>query len=266
MILRRILGSHKQTCEEAEVLRVMAVALKFALIASSLVAVSNGYCTQYSDDCSINYVCCNNECVFGSDCLGQACSSDSDCAVVESCCSSYCRSDCAGYSCSMDSDCGSFGSCCDGTCSSGYDDCYSDDDDDNTTVVVLGSIFGTIFFSCMISMCAYACRRRRIVRPGRVIVGQRVTTTTITTTRRVPQANPPYPRQMPPSYQQGYPYHPPPQYEPHQAAAPPPYYPGTTRGSEQPPPYSATTQGKSVGVYAPQTTYGAVQTPSAPPV
>lgn len=49
--MKSVILLYKQTCEKAEALRVMAVALKFALIFSLLVAVSNGYCTKYSDDC-----------------------------------------------------------------------------------------------------------------------------------------------------------------------------------------------------------------------
>ena len=236
--------------------------LVFVIIACSLVASSNGtWCSSYQT-CATGHVCCNSVCVYGTNCLGQYCTFDSDCSSGERCCNSNCHygSDCIGASCSTDTDCGSFEYCCDGSCSYNSD-CYYD-----PTGVILGSLFGAVIFICLVSLCIfYACRRRQTtVRPGRVIVGQRVTT--VTTTRTVPQSHPPYPGQMPPSYQQSYPYQPLPQYEQHQAAAPPPYNPGTTRGSEQPPPYSATTQGNSGGVYAPQTSYGAVQTPSAPHV
>ena len=246
--------------KEKKSLRVMAFVstfqpLVFVIIACSLVAFSNGtWCSSYQT-CATGYVCCNNVCDYGN-CLGQYCILDSDCSSDESCCNRKCHygSNCIGVSCSTDGDCKSYENCCYGLCSNS--DCYSYYD---PTPVIVGSIFGATIFICLFSMCIFcACRRRQTtVRPGRVIVEQRVTT--VTTTRTVPQSNPHYPGQMPPSYQQGYPYQPLPQYEQHQAAAPPPYNPGTTRRCEQPPPYSATTQGKLGGVYAPQTSYGAVQ-------
>ncbi|KAL9971895.1 hypothetical protein ACROYT_G018116 [Oculina patagonica] len=96
-------------------------------------------------------------------------------------------------------------------------------------------------------MCIfYARRRQRTVRYGRVIVRQRVTATTVTTTGAI-QSNPPHPGQVPPpvSYQQGYP---PPQYEQqqHTANPPPPYNPGATTASEEPPPYTAAPQGPTI--------------------
>ncbi|KAL9971886.1 hypothetical protein ACROYT_G018107 [Oculina patagonica] len=100
---------------------------------------------------------------------------------------------------------------------------------------------------------------------GRVIDGQRTTTTTVTTTGNV-HSNPPYLGQVPPSYQQSYPYHPQVQYEQPQQTTniPPPHNPGTMAAGEQPPPYPAEPQGVSGGVYAPKTSYDAA--PSAPPV
>ncbi|CAH3178836.1 unnamed protein product, partial [Porites evermanni] len=218
------------------------------------------YCSTDSD-CGLLFLCCNHFCISGSSCIGQVCSDNSDCATSESslsCCSGRCRSDCLGYSCSSDTDCGFYEYCCDGKCS--YDSvCY------DPTAVIIGSVCGVLIFSCLLSMCFYyACRRRR-VHHGRVIVGQRVTTATVRTTRTTPQPYPPYVGQIPPPYQQGYQYYPPPQYEQHQTAVPPPYNPGTTATNDQPPPYSAATQGRSGGVYNPKPSYGAIQTPSAPP-
>ena len=229
--------------------------LVFVIIASSPAALSNGWC---SPPCATGQVCCNDVCVFGTDCLGRYCTLDSDCSIVESCCNNYCHLDCIGLSCFTGSDCGLYENCCDGSCT--YSDCSY------PIGVIVASLFGALILICLVSLCIFCAYRRRqtTVRPGRGIVEQRVTT--VTTTRTVPQSNPHYPGQMPPSYQQGYPYQPLPQYEQHQAAAPPPYNPGTTRRCEQPPPCSATTQGKSGGVYAPQTSYGAVPTPSAPHV
>ncbi|PFX33457.1 hypothetical protein AWC38_SpisGene1728 [Stylophora pistillata] len=97
---------------------------------------------------------------------------------------------------------------------------------------------------------------------GRVMVGQRVTTTT--TIRSATQSSSPYPRENPPAYQQGYPYLPPPQYEQHQTNRPPPYNPEPSTASEQPPPYTGGPHGVSSRIYTPQPSYGSVQLP--PPV
>ena len=231
----------------------------FVLMTHSFAAVSNAWCTGDSD-CGSDQgkVCCNNECVYGSDCVGQSCTFNSDCSSGESCCSSICKygDDCVGYSCSFDSDCKRYHHCCYGYC--------SDSDCTDPTAVILGSIFGSLVVIFLISMCIFfACRRRRTAHYGTVIVGQRVTATT-TTTRSATQSNPLYPGQVPPSYQQGYPYYPPPQYEQHQTNVPPPYNAGNATASEQPPPYTGGPQGTSGGVYAPKPSYGAV--PSAPPV
>ena len=222
--------------------------LGFMLVASSLVAVGNGWCSRYSSSCDSNQVCCHDQCVTGSDCHNLHCQTDSDCSSGESCCSSQCKgryNGCDGFSCRSRSDCSNFEHCCDGICQDDYCD-YSD----TPPPVIIGSVCGTLILFCLISMCIFfACRRRRsIVRPGRVIVGRRVTS--VTTTRHIPQANPPYTGQVPLPYQQGYPYYPPPQYQQHQTAAPPPYNPGVTGPSQPPPPYNP--------VYAPQKTYGAV--------
>lgn len=230
------------------------------LIASWLFAVSNS-CSRYSylDSCEYKQVCCNNECITGSDCLNHYCTSENDCSFAEVCCNKKCRNslNCEGFPCSTDSDCGFMTSCCHGTCK---------DDGSCTFVsiaVIVGSVVGGLIFICLVSVCIFfACRQRQTTaRPGRVI-----TATTVTSTSGVPRANRPYPRQVPPSYQQGYPYYPPPQSEEHQTAAPPPYNPDATRASDQPPPYSAATQGRSGGVYTPQPSYGAVPPPSKPVV
>ena len=236
-----------------------ALLIVLLTVSSSLFAVSYGWCSQYdSSSCSAFEVCCNHFCISGSSCIGQVCSDNFDCATSESCCGGQCRFECSGYSCSSDTDCGVAESCCDGKCS--YDSvCY------DPTAVIIGSVCGVLIFACLLSMCFYcACRRRR-VHHGRVIVGQRVTTATVRTTTTTPQPYPPYVGQIPPPYQQGYQYYPPPQYEQHQTAVPPPYNPGTTATNDQPPPYSAATQGRSGGVYTPKPSYGAIQTPSAPP-
>ncbi|KAL9971897.1 hypothetical protein ACROYT_G018118 [Oculina patagonica] len=243
-----------------------------ALIAFSLLAVSD--CCYYDSECEVNEVCCNHKCLHGSSCVGQSCTYDSRCSSGESCCSSscvsssscdgrHCSSDsdcsrsqtccnskckyggCLGFSCSTDSDCAeTWLNCCDGKCT--YDDCA------DTTAAIIGSIVGSfIFFTMIIACIVFARRRQRALLHGRVIVGQRATATTLTTTSANIQSNPPHPGQVPPpvSYQPGYPHYPPAQYEQQQLhmTNPSPYNPGTTTAREQPPPsYTEATQ----GVYA----------------
>ena len=233
--------------------------LLFSLIASSLVDVSDG-CSLTSDCESAGELCCNNDCFYGSSCVGQSqqsCTSNTECDSGESCCYYQCKygSDCIGYSCSIDSDCGNpyRVSCCFGTCQNIDDSCY---DSDDSTAVIVGSMFGAVLVMFLIAMCIFAYRRRRRAHRGRVIVGGRVTGTTTTTTRNATQTNPLYPGQAPQSYQQGYPYHPPPQYEQQQTGIPPPYSP--TGRATPPPPYTRAPQGRSGGVYTPTPSYGAV--------
>ena len=229
------------------------------LLSCSLGATSNGWCTG-NNACSLSNVCCNNECVYGSNCIGRYCTLDSDCSSYESCCNNQCKSgfDCLGFSCSIDSDCGSWESCCFGKCQHSYEDCY------DSTVVIMSSIFGSLLLIFLISMCFIIARRcRRRIHRGRVIVGRRVTPTT-TITRCSTQSNPPFTGQVPPSYQQVYPYYPPTQYGQPQTFNPPPYSPGTMAGGDQPPPYSTASQERSGGVTAPKRSYGTI--PSAPAV
>lgn len=204
------------------------------------------------------------KCVAATSCIGHYCVSISDCPGSSSCCNSKCRgtSNCWGASCSINSDCGVSETCCYGTCQYSYDDCI------NTTAAIIGSVVGAIVFISIVSLIIFlACRRRRRLHQpyGRVIDGQRTTAATVATTGAV-QSNPPYPGQVPPSYQQGYPYQPQVQYEQPQQTTniPPPYNPGIMAAGEQPPPYPAEPQGLSGGVYAPKTSYDAA--PSAPPV
>ena len=260
----------------------------FSLVAFSFFTVSSG-CT-FESDCQFNEVCCNSQCMYGSSCENQPCSSDPDCSTGERCCNSQCSadtscaghycssdsgcsdlesccnnkcssgSDCLGASCSTNSDCGNFETCCHGTCQYSYDDCY------DTIGVIIGVVSGSLVFISLVSLCIFlACRRQRSLQ-GRVIVqGQGTTATTVTTTGAT-QGNPPHQGQIPPYYQQGYPYYPPLQYEQPQQTmnVPQPYNPGTMAASGQPPPYSAEPQGGSGGVYAPKPSYGAI--PTEPPV
>ena len=202
---------------------------------------------SYMDNCPFGESCCNNVCVNGSDCLGQSCSYSTDCGEGEICCSGKCTFgyDCIGQPCWTDDDCGSIEYCCGGTC--GDNDC---NDADNTFWVILSLIGGSVLLIIAISVFV-RCIYRRGLRPayGSVIEGQRV----------VPTTNAPDLGQFPPSYQQGYPYYPPPQYEQYPA-----YNEGTTKSSEPPPPYSDAHETSSGGVSATRNNYGAVQNSSLP--
>ena len=144
----------------------------FVYVLHLFVAVSHSGCL-YQSDCQSNYVCCSHQCIYVSSCVGRNCSSQSDCASEEVCCGSDCTygSDCNGSPCNADSDCGQFNlNCCDGTCQ--YNDCID-------AAVFFGSIFGSLVVLFMFLMCiSFAFRRRRALDRGRIIVGQRVTTTT----------------------------------------------------------------------------------------
>ena len=220
--------------------------LVLVAVACSLFAVSIGWCTQSnSSSCSFEIqVCCNNECFFGSGCLGRFCSVDSDCAVSESCCDSRCRSDCLGYIYFTESDRGS-------SKSSSYDA------SDTTPIVTYVVIGGVVIIACSFFAClyCYVYRQREVLRRG-----QRVLTNNVTTARNVSEGTPPYPGQEPPSYQHNHPDYPPPQYEQHQSASPPPYSFGAAVASDHPPSYaySVGIETESGGVNSPKGTYGAV--------
>ena len=210
-----------------------------------------GYYCSSALDCATGENCCNSACVNGTSCLGQTCSSDSDCGFNEGpCCSSICTSgyDCVGEPCTTNADCGRYEYCCGDTCT--FVDCSADD----VMWVILGSTFGTVFVILAVSLCVGFSYRRRRPAYGRVIEGQRVIIATTVT-----ETNPPYHGQALPSYQEGYPYYPPPQYVQY-----PPYNVGSTKSSEPPPPYSGAPEGRSVGVAATQNNYGAVQNSNLP--
>ena len=198
----------------------------FVLVSHYFVTVTLAWCSSGGSGCSFNQVCCNHECQFGSSCVGLSCTSQYDCDSTESCCNGVCQYDCFDWN----------------------------------PIIWLTSGFLAVIF--IITMCIFcACRRRRTIHRGRIIVGQRVTTTT--TIRSAPASTQPYPTQAQP-YQQGHPYYPPPQYEQHQTNRPPPYNPGPSTASEQPPPYTEGPQGGAGRIYTPKPSYGAVA--SAPPM
>ena len=228
----------------------------FVLVSHYFVKVTPAWCSSGASGCSFNQVCCNHECQFGSSCVGLSCTSQNDCGITESCCNNVCTAeiDCSGLDCSSDLDCGqpNILICCNGVCQ--YD-CFNWN-------LIIGLISGLLAVIFIITMCIFcACRRRRTVHRGRIIVGQRVTRTT--TIRSAPASTQPYPTQAQP-YQQGHPYYPPPQYEQHQTNRPPPYNLGPSTASEQPPPYTEGPQGGAGRIYTPIPSYGAVA--SAPPM
>ena len=113
--------------------------LGFMLVACSLVAVGNGSCSRYpSSSCDFNQVCCQHQCITGSDCNNLYCQDNNDCSNGETCCSNQCKSgyDCNGFSCNLNSDCSDFEYCCDGFCD--VDSC------DDPTPVIIGSVCGML--------------------------------------------------------------------------------------------------------------------------
>ncbi|XP_031549089.1 uncharacterized protein LOC116286662 [Actinia tenebrosa] len=169
----------------------------------------NYFCTSAMFcGCDYDQVCCNGLCLYGSNCLGNYCYSDSDCSFGEVCCGSSCSDSCS----------------------------------DNVGVII-GAVFSIIFGIFLFCVIVICCRRRQTVRTvQRPILGQRVIarTTTTTTTRnyrRVPNYphQGPYQGQQPYGYQQGY-VRPPPQYPGYGATNP--IAGAYQSGSNAPPPMS----------------------------
>ncbi|XP_015758085.1 PREDICTED: keratin-associated protein 5-1-like [Acropora digitifera] len=102
---------------------VLSNAVVVLLIVSFRFSVIFSYCDRSWSSCGSYQVCCKNQCVYGSNCVGESCSLDSQCLVGESCCSSKCRygSNCLGSYCATKSDCSANEACCSSTCRSGYD-------------------------------------------------------------------------------------------------------------------------------------------------
>lgn len=243
-------------------------ALFVVICFSFIIAVTDGCTYDFDCDIEMNQVCCNSECVYGSSCIGRYCTSDANCSIDESCCKSECTSDdCLGSSCSNDTDCEFFiERCCYGTCKYANEECYEPLSSGQLAAVIVCSIIGSLFFICLIA----ACTCGRAISSGgderthrRITPRRRTAPATVTTTRRVAQTNPPqrvtatiYTRcVVQRSYQQPYPYQRPPQ----QTTNRPPKFDNTLAASGQPPPNTAAPKGRSGGVYAPQPSYGAVQ-------
>ena len=169
---------------------VKFAAMVLGVVASSLqVAMSESWCTASS--CGDNRVCCGyNGCIMASNCLGQYCSSDSDCSKNESCCNSECSNttSCLGYSCQYDSDCSSGQSCCSNECRDSPDCvgyfCNSASDCDKwelccdgtcsadclyptptapaavSTAFIVGTVAGSFAFALFVTAVIYICRRQ----------------------------------------------------------------------------------------------------------
>ncbi|XP_015758080.1 PREDICTED: keratin-associated protein 5-1-like [Acropora digitifera] len=100
---------------------VLSNAVVLLLIVSFRFSVIFSWCSRSSSSCGSYQVCCNSQCVYGSNCLGESCSWDSHCSVDESCCSGKCRygSTCLGKYCSKTSDCSVNEACCGSKCQYG---------------------------------------------------------------------------------------------------------------------------------------------------
>ena len=225
---------------------VLSNALVVFFIISFRFAVIFSRCDGSWSYCGSYQVCCRNQCVYGSSCLGQSCSMDSDCSFDESCCYNACQEgyDCSGSFCSTSNDCSVGQNCCENTCT--YNDC------EDPSSVIVGVVVGSFVAFFLVMMLVYYCiRRARLGGPGRAVMGRRVTTTIVTTTQSASHAPPRV-------HQQGYPYHSLPQYDLYQNAAPPPYSGTMATRSDLPPPYNPQTQRKPEEGHTSHPTYGAI--------
>ena len=78
--------------------------------------LNNSDCPKYL----AAYVCCDHYCIWGSDCYGELCTSNSDCKGLY-CCYGLCRYTCEGEFCDSETDCGgpNAENCCSNTCQTG---------------------------------------------------------------------------------------------------------------------------------------------------
>ena len=195
---------------------------------------------DFDSDCLDGEVCCNYQCVTGSDCYGQLCTTDppqcGDQTADIVCCSQTCvyGSSCVGRSCSNSSSCSLDESCTDGYC----ERYYHDDGDDRLamTLIIVCSVLGCGIISCL---CIICCCLRRGARHGGRVIGN----------RRFVQTRASY-GSTPGGYQAL-----PPQSSPH------PHYCGVPPGNHPPyPPHPA-----GYGVQYPTTSSAPSQHPDAPP-
>ena len=267
--------------------------LLFVLISSLMHSAhgsdsSCGPCYFYE----LDHVCCNGECVLGSNCLGHSCSSSSDCFGDERCCGSTCKADphCFGDSCKTNSDCGQSGSCCrsDRKCRASCigAQCASDSDCGRNEYCCGGKCAAGPCSSCNTdSDCGGAngrCCQGRCHKSDHECIDQtaifcgalgsigllsllgclcncaclhkRLRRSACAEHKNLP----PYPGRNRPSYHQTCSDYPPPEYEQQEGMVLQPYPPKTTRTHEAPPPYSTepecTSGGTDVGYFS----YGAV--------
>ena len=205
-----------------------------------LLACGHVRACDFDSECSDGEVCCNYQCVTGSDCHGQSCTSDPQCGnqsgLVIVCCSQTCvfGSSCEGRSCSDSSSCSLDELCIDGYCKSYYDD----DGDDRLamTLIIVGSVLGCGIISCL---CIICCCLRRGARHGGRVIGNRRFVQTRASYGSTPGGYQPLP----------------PQSSPH------PHYCGVPPGNHPPyPPHPA-----GYGVQYPTTSSAPSQHPDAPP-
>ena len=78
------------------------------------------YCSS-NTQCPRNAVCCNSRCVPGNSCIGRSCVLQSECGFDESCCNDLCvyGKDCSGQGCTDNFDCSGGQVCCGQKCANG---------------------------------------------------------------------------------------------------------------------------------------------------
>jgi hypothetical protein len=185
--------------------RNMALVRMLMFVAFLVVLCQETKGCVYDSDCQPgSEICCDNYCVEGSSCVGQSCSSNSDCGDdVYSlyCCADdgvdgICSESCVGYSCSLDSDCGEPGEyCCYGSCQT--ESCFPVW---GIVVIVLGSL--AVFGIIPGGICCWCCLYRNRSTPGRLIVQPPPRTTVVTGSAVNYGSVYPHPSAPPPPYYQ----------------------------------------------------------------
>ena len=161
--------------------------------------------------------------VCRSNCIGESCIFDTDCATEESCCggSNKCNTSCVGKSCSYDGDCATEETCCGYKCKSGSCSLAGW----IVAVIVISVLvvivlpIGVVVFCCFCAAGAASSWRR----PGQVIITQPATTGTTALATQQQQLLYPSAQQGQPMYFQNAqpcPNEPPP-YQPQGAVYPP---------------------------------------------
>ena len=183
-----------------------------------------GQVCSFDSDCSFNQSCCDDRCVQGKSCLGQRCTLNDHCSEGQSCCGKKCKSGlgCIGEPCQSGrySDCQYTESCCGGTCSK--HECLITTAD---LPYILVPAVGFVLFLIISAILIYLRYKRRRLQMGAIISTNNITTNTHVSTASVTQCNPLFQPEGPPSDQPTVP----------------------------PPPYTATPTEGAVGMYAHQT-------------